>query len=157
LEQYGGHKYAAGLTLSLDKVEPFQDRFEEVVSNSITKDQQIPKLHIEADLPLEYINHKTNSILSQMEPFGPQNMTPIFGTKNVFIRNEPNIIKEEHAKGFLREGNNDKYYEWIAFGLAEKAKEIKPGRPFQIAYQIEENNFMQQKSLILNIKDIRFD
>ncbi len=157
LEQYGGHKYAAGLTLSLDRIDAFRARFEDVVSKSITEDQKIPKVNIDVELPLRYVNFKTNSIIAQMEPFGPQNMTPTFGTKNVFVKSIPQILKEEHAKGYIFEGNGDKSYEWIGFGLAEKAKKIKPNHPFQIAYHIEENNFMQQRSIILNVKDIKFD
>ena len=157
LEQFGGHKYAAGLTMALDKVEAFQQKFEEVVSKRISDDQLTPKVMIDTELSLKEANFKTISILSQMEPFGPQNLTPIFGTKNVTVKAKPQVIKEEHIKGFLSEMDNNEQYEFIAFGLAEKGSKIEPYSPFQIAYHIEENNFMRQKSVILNIKDIRFD
>lgn len=157
LEQFGGHKYAAGLTMAVDKVEAFQEAFEQVVSKRISDDQLIPKIIIDTDTQLEHANFKTLSILSQMEPFGPQNLAPVFGTKNVIVKSKPQVMKEVHAKGFLSEVGSDKKHEFIAFGLAEKLKEAEPGIPFQVAYHIEENNFMRQQSVILNIKDVRFD
>lgn len=157
LEQYGGHKYAAGVTLAPEMVAPFQEKFEEVVSKTILPEQLIPKVELETKLPLGNVNFKTNSILAQMEPFGPMNLSPVFGTENVTVKSKPQVIKDEHLKGFVHEVGNDKTYEFIAFGMASKAEEMKPGVPFRIAYHIEENNFMQEKSLILNIKDIRFD
>ena len=157
LEQFGGHKYAAGLTLAVDKVEAFQEAFEQVVSSRISEDQLTPKIIIDTDIPLEHSNFKTISILSQMEPFGPQNLAPVFGTKNVIVKSKPQVMKEVHAKGFLLEVGSEKKHEFIAFGLAEKLKDVEPDVPFQIAYHIEENNFMRQQSVILNIKDVRFD
>ncbi len=157
LEKFGGHKYAAGLTLSLDNIEPFKARFEEVVASTILPDQLIPKLHVDTELPLKHVNFKSCSILSQMEPFGPDNLSPVFGTKNVTVKESPKVLKDEHIKGFLHEVGSTKMYEFIGFGLADKGEQMKPGVPFQAAYHIEENNFMQQKSLILNLKDVRFD
>lgn len=157
LEQFGGHKYAAGLTMALDQVEAFQAAFEEVVTRRISEDQLIPKVIVDTDIPLEHANFKTLSILSQMEPFGPQNLAPIFGTKNVIMKSKPQVMKELHAKGFLSEIGSEKKHEFIAFGLADKLKDVELGMPFQIAYHIEENNFMRQQSVILNIKDVKFD
>ena len=157
LEKFGGHKYAAGLTLHTENVEAFQTRFEEVVSKTILPDQLIPKVEIDTELPLEFVEFKMISILSQMEPFGPQNLSPVFGTKNVTVKSKPQVIKDEHIKGFLHEKGSKKMFEFIGFGLAEKADKLEPGVPFHIAYHVEENNFMQQKSLILNLKDIQFD
>lgn len=157
LEQFGGHKYAAGLTLSLDKIEAFQEKFEKVVSDRITPEQLIPTVKVDSEVKLKDVNFKTNSILSQMEPFGPQNLAPIFGTKNVTVQSKPQVMKDAHIKGFLHEIEDDKMFEYIGFGLSEKAEEMVPGKVFQIAYHIEENNFRQQKSLLLNIQDIKFD
>lgn len=157
LEQFGGHKYAAGLTLSLDNVEAFQKKFEKVVSKRILPEQLIPAVRIDSEISLDDVSFKTINILAQMEPFGPQNLAPIFATKNVLLKSKPSIMKEVHMKGFLHEEGNNKMFEFIGFGLAQKAKKIKSGKPFHIAYHVEENNFRQQKSLILNIQDIRFD
>ncbi len=157
LEQFGGHKYAAGVTLSLENIEAFQKKFEEVVSRRILPEQLIPTVKIDSEIPLQEVNFKTNNILAQMEPFGPQNLAPVFGTKNVTVKSKPKVMKDAHIKGFLHEANSDKMYEYIGFGLAEKAEKMEPGEPFQIAFHIEENNFRQHKSIILNIQDIKFD
>ncbi len=157
LEQFGGHKYAAGLTLNVKNIQAFQEKFEEVVSARISPEQLIPSVKIDAEIELKDINFKTNNILAQMEPFGPQNLSPIFGTKNVTVKAKPQVMKGAHIKGFLHEVGQDKMHEYIGFGLAVKAEKIEPGKPFQIAFHLEENNFRQQKSLILNIQDIKFD
>ena len=157
LEQYGGHMYAAGLTLPINNVQKFTDRFEEVVSEKILPEQLIPKIVVDLDIPLSSINFKTYNILQQMEPFGPQNLSPVFGTKNVVVDSVPKILKEKHIKGFLRDVNESRQFEFIGFGLADKLDTIVKGESFQIAYHLEENNYMGNKTLILNLKDIRFD
>ncbi len=157
LEQFGGHKYAAGLTLAIDKIEAFQEKFEKVVAKRILPEQLIPSVKIDSDIELKDVNFKTNNILAQMEPFGPQNLAPIFGTKNVVVKVKPQVMKDAHIKGFLHEIDQNKMFEYVGFGLAEKAEKIEPHKPFQIAFHLEENNFRQQKSLILNIQDIKFD
>ncbi len=157
LEQFGGHKYAAGLTLELDKIEAFQEKFEKVVAERILPEQLIPAVTIDSEIELKDVNFKTNNILAQMEPFGPQNLAPVFGTKNVTVKTKPQVMKDAHIKGFLHEVGQDKMFEYVGFGLAEKAERIEPGKPFQVAFHLEENNFRQQKSLILNIQDIKFD
>ncbi|WP_424962490.1 single-stranded-DNA-specific exonuclease RecJ [Ekhidna sp.] len=157
LEQFGGHTHAAGLTLPLDNVEQFIDRFEKVVSERILPEQLIPKVGIDTEIPLSFINFKTYNIMNQMAPFGPQNMSPLFGTKNVIVDTTPKVIKDKHIKGFLHAENSTKLFEFIGFGMADKLEQIKTGAPFHIAYHLEENNYMGNKSLILNLKDVRFD
>ena len=157
LEQFGGHTHAAGLTLPLDNVEKFIDRFEEVVSDRILPDQLIPKIEIDSDIPLSALTFKTFNVMSQMAPFGPQNMAPVFGTKNVIVDTTPKVIKEKHIKGFLHAENSTRLFEFIGFGMADKLEQLQAGTPFHIAYHLEENNYMGNKSLILNLRDIRFD
>lgn len=157
LEKFGGHKYAAGLTLVLDNVALFQERFEEVVARTITEEELIPKIYIDTEFPLEHVNFKTSSVIQQMGPFGPENLAPTFITKNVVVKSPPRILKEKHIKGFLFEKGSSRSHEFIGFGLATKAEQIIPERPFHVAYHIEENIFMHQKSLILNLKDVQFD
>ncbi len=157
LDQFGGHTHAAGLTLPLDNVEPFIAKFEDVVSNSINPTHLIPKVEIDTEIPLSALTFKTFSVMDQMAPFGPKNMAPVFGTKNVIVDEIPKVIKEKHIKGFVRSIDNKKKYEFIGFGLADKLDQINVGKPFQIAYHLEENNYLGQKSLILNLKDIRID
>jgi len=157
LDQFGGHQHAAGLTLPLENVEEFVDRFERVVTENISPNQLIPKIEIDTDIPLSYIHFKTYNILSQMAPFGPKNLAPLFGTKNVQVNSNPSVLKEKHVKGFLHGQQSTKLYEFIGFGLAEKAANIKPGEPFNIAYHLEENNYQGNRTLILNLRDITFD
>ena len=92
-----------------------------------------------------------------MGPFGPQNPAPLFGTKNVLIKPNPTIMKEKHVKGFLHAQNGTRSYEFIGFGLAEEVTKFKPGQSLHIAYHLEANNYLGSRTLILNLKDIRFD
>ena len=157
LQNFGGHKYAAGLTMPLENLEAFTDRFENAVSKKIAPDQLIPSLTIDAQIDPEHVNFKTKNILSQMEPFGPGNLSPIFCSLQMTLKSKPTIMKELHAKGFMHQIGHSKMFEYIAFGLADKMEALEPGQPFEVAYHIEENDFRHQKSLILNIQDIRFD
>lgn len=155
LEQYGGHTHAAGLTLSLDNVEAFQQKFEEVVASTILPEQLLPRLEVDLEVDFNFINYKTYLIIKQMAPFGPQNVKPVFMTKNVKFRGEPSLIKDSHLKGYLYQEGSKSTFEAIGFGLAEKMELISSGDSFQIAYQIEENDYRGNKSLQLNIKDIK--
>ncbi|MEP1033927.1 single-stranded-DNA-specific exonuclease RecJ [Ekhidna sp.] len=157
LQQFGGHTHAAGLTLPLDNVEAFIKKFEEVVGSRIMPDQLIPKVEIDTELPLLAINFKTYNVMNQMAPFGPQNMSPVFGTKNVIVDTLPKVIKDKHLKGFVHAENSTRLFEFIGFGFGDKLDQIKIGEPFHIAYHLEENNYLGNKSLILNLKDVKFD
>ncbi len=157
LEQFGGHKQAAGLTLSLDNVAKFSEKFEKIVSKNILPEQLIPKILIDTEISFATINFKMYDILKQMGPFGPQNMSPLFSTTNVVIKNKPTVIKEKHIKGFLCEQNENKYIEFIGFGFANKREQMSEGKSFHIAYYLEENNYMGEKKLVINLKEIKFD
>jgi len=156
LDAYGGHKYAAGLTLSLEKVNDFQKRFEEVVSASITKELLIPTLEIDHQLALEDINEKFYNILMQMGPFGPGNMPPIFITKGLKAYSEPRVLKEQHLKFRVRSSSN-KYFDGIAFGLSKYAEALRNGTSFDVAYTLEVNTFRGERSLQIMVKDIKLD
>ena len=157
LDQFGGHRYAAGLTLPVENVERFIQRFEEVVSDSISPEQLIPAIEIDVEIPLSLLSFKTYKVMNQMAPFGPQNMTPVFGTNNVLIDELPRVIKEKHIKGFLHAKNDKNLLEFIGFGLADNMDKLEVGKPFSIAYHLEENNYRSNQTLILNLKDVRYD
>ncbi len=157
LEQFGGHTHAAGLTMSLDKVADFQKRFEEVVSATIDPEVLIPKLHIDMAIDLDFITEKSFSIISQMAPFGPCNMQPVFSTSNLKCRNQARILKEQHLKLSVYQEGSKQTFDAIGFGMAEHHARIVAGEPFSLAYCIEENNFRGNKTLQLFIKDIKFD
>ncbi|MCG8339930.1 MAG: single-stranded-DNA-specific exonuclease RecJ [Cytophagales bacterium] len=155
LDQYGGHQYAAGLTLPLDNVPAFQQRFEEVVANSISEELLIRPQVIDLPLTLGAINFKCYNILKQMAPFGPGNMKPTFFTENVIAKSY-SILKEKHLKLFIYQKDASyKLLEAIGFGLADYAPLVREEKPFNIVYTIEENHYLGEKSLQLNIKDIQ--
>ena len=131
-------------------------KFEEVVASRITDDQLIPCLKIDSLMRLEEIDQKFYNIISQMAPFGPQNMQPVFVSENVYATNVK-VLKEQHLKFIVRqEGTNDAY-DVIGFGFGEYSDMIDSGMRFHIAYSVEENEFRGHKSLQLFVKDIKFD
>ncbi|MEQ8418203.1 MAG: single-stranded-DNA-specific exonuclease RecJ [Imperialibacter sp.] len=156
LDQYGGHKYAAGLTMNLDKVEAFKERFEEVVARRITPEMLEPIIDIDLAIPIEGINHKFFNILRQMAPFGPGNMQPVFVSTNVVAKSVKQL-KDIHLKMFLSQEGSKASLEAIAFGFGEYYDAIAHGAPFNVAYTIEENDFMGNKTMQLHIKDLKLD
>ncbi len=155
LIQFGGHKYAAGLTMHPDNVGKFIDRFEEVVSASITDEQLIQQISIDAELQLSQIDAKFFRILNQFAPFGPENMAPVFLTKNVYVSGYANLVGSNHIKmAVMQEGAP--MFDCIAFNQAECLGKIKKDIPFDICYTIEENIWRERRTIQLNVKGIRF-
>jgi single-stranded-DNA-specific exonuclease len=154
LEQYGGHTFAAGLTLPLQNVEAFRLRFNEIVSSRILPDQMVPMINIDMLLDLEIISPKFFNIIRQMGPFGPGNMTPVFESRNVTLAGRPTIMKEKHIKFDVKQGNSQTYTA-VGFGLAQFYPDLSAGRSFSICYSLEENNFRDKKTLQLSLKDIK--
>ena len=157
LEQYGGHRYAAGLTLDLKNLEAFMEKFNKIVEDRIKDEQLIPLIEIDSDIDLEEIDFDFYELLKKMEPFGPGNMQPAFVTHQLRVSGRPRILKEEHLKFFVKQEGSDKSKEAIGFGLAQYYDLIASGMHFSMAYYIEENNYMGNISLQLRVKDIKFD
>lgn len=155
LERYGGHMHAAGLTLKLENVDAFRERFEQVVSDTILPDQLIPKIRIDQQVGLDFITFKVLDIMDQMAPFGPKNLQPIFRTTNVYFKNPPRIIKDAHLKMMLYQEGVKHGFEAIGFGMAEWSNNLRKMEPFQIAYHLETNEYQGNKSIQLNLKDIK--
>jgi single-stranded-DNA-specific exonuclease len=155
LDQFGGHKYAAGLSMPLENVDAFRNRFEEVVSERLLDEQRQPALHIDAIVDFDFIRFKTFNILRQMEPFGPHNMQPLFHTPQVFCKNPPRVLKDEHFKSILYQKGHPTGYDAIGFGLGDWAKIIEPFKPFHVVYCLDENEFQGNKTLQLIVKDIK--
>ena len=155
LEQFGGHTHAAGLTLPIENVPAFQQKFEEIVSTTIASDILTPKVDVDMEVNLDFVNYKNYSIIKQMSPFGPHNQKPVFVSRNVQLKYPARVLKDEHLKASLYQDGNEFVYEAIGFGLADKAELIASGQPLDIAFQIEENEFRGNKSLQLIIKDIK--
>lgn len=158
LENFGGHMYAAGLTLQIDKVPEFIKRFEKIVSETIQDDQLIPQVDIDSRLKLKDITPKFYKILRQFQPFGPGNMAPVFVTKEVADNGEGRIVglSKEHLKlSLVQEDEPFKSYPAIAFQQADLYEYIHSGDYFDICYAIDENCFRGRTTLQLNIKDIQ--
>lgn len=159
LEHFGGHKYAAGLTIKPENLPAFNKRFEEIVSATITEDMQVPEVEIDAELDLRQINPNFYKIIKQFSPFGPGNMSPVFKTTGVVDFGNARLV-----------GKNEKHhlklsitypeislppFSAIGFQLADFYDYIQGGNIFDICYHIEENEWNGNISLQLNIKDIK--
>ncbi|MFN0255691.1 single-stranded-DNA-specific exonuclease RecJ [Pedobacter ureilyticus] len=156
LIQFGGHKYAAGLTIAPENLSIFAERFEQVVSKSIDPALLIPEINIDTQIDFVQINGKFFRVLSQMAPFGPLNMAPVFCTKNVTLASAPQIVGTNHLKINVKQQNST-IFEAIGFNLGEFEKLLKPNQPFSICYTIEENNWKDKKRIQLNIKGIKIE
>jgi single-stranded-DNA-specific exonuclease len=154
LTQFGGHKYAAGLTMQAENIPAFQQRFEEIVSGTITEEQLTQEIVIETSLKLNEITPKFLRILNQFSPHGPMNMAPVFLTKNVYTYGSASIVGINHLKMVVRQ-EDSLLFDCIGFGLGEHLSEIKKEIPFDICYTIEEKVWREKHSIQLNIKGIR--
>lgn len=158
LENFGGHMYAAGITLKTNNIQKFRDRFEEVVKNSVTPELLIPQIEIDTELNFKDISPKMLRILKQFEPFGPDNTAPVFFAENVSDNGFARTVgaEEEHLQlGLIQEENPFAVYRAIAFNQSCHLPKIKKGISFDIAYTIFENTFRGTTSIQLNIKDIK--
>ena len=156
LEQFGGHMYAAGMTLLEENYLAFKNAFEKVVEETIHPDMLIPELSIDAEINLSDITPKLTRILKQFEPFGPQNMTPVFLTKNVKDTGYAQKLGAdgEHLKLFVRQ-NNSEGMAAIGFGLGNKMELTANKKPFEAVYCIDENEWNGKTSVQLRLKDIK--
>lgn len=156
IEQFGGHMYAAGLTLKEEQYPLFRQKFEEVVQQTIHPDLLIPEVTIDAEIDFADITPKFNRLLKQFEPFGPGNMSPVFMTRNVKDTGYGKAIgaDETHLRLFLRQGEEGGYAA-IGFGLAKKMDVACKGQPFDAAYSIDENEWNGEVSIQLRLRDIR--
>lgn len=156
LEQFGGHKYAAGVTLPTKNVEAFKARFEEVVARNITQEQMKPVIKADTVIFLDEINDRFYQIISQMAPFGPKNMQPVFVSENVYASNA-RVLKDAHLKLTVKQDGTDASFDAIGFGLGDYMDLVDCGMRFHMAYTIEVNDFRGMRTLQLMIKDIKFD
>jgi len=158
LESYGGHMYAAGLTMRIENIPEFRRRFEEIVTKQITDQQQIQSIEIDAKIPLSEITPRFYRILKQFAPFGPHNMTPVFVTEDVFDAGTSRLVgrNQEHLKLDLVEPDvNSGIFPGIAFNQSDAYEVITSGSPFDVCYSINENEYRGKRNLQLFIRDIK--
>ena len=158
LESYGGHMYAAGLSMKRENVGEFARRFEQVVRNSITDDQLIQTIEIDAKISLSDLKPKFMRLLNQFEPFGPHNMMPVFSTEDVLDYGSSKLVgkNNEHLKLDLMEANRSSaVFSGIAFSQSIHLDMIKQALPFDICYSVAENEYRGKTYMQLNVKDIR--
>ncbi|NOU58782.1 single-stranded-DNA-specific exonuclease RecJ [Marinifilum caeruleilacunae] len=159
LENFGGHKYAAGLTMKIENVSAFQQRFEEYVCENITDDMLVPQIKVDASIKLSDITPKFFRILKQFEPFGPKNMTPVFISEKVvdYGYSRPVGRNKEHLKlsvvDDIREGD---VKGGIAFSMGNLYSKISSGSPFDVCYSVQENEYMGKVETQLMVRDIKF-
>jgi len=160
LENFGGHKYAAGLTMKINNVSEFTERFEKIVQETIDPEQLIPVVEIDTELQLKEINEKFFRILKQFQPFGPENNSPIFLSENVVDNGYGRTVGSngEHLKlTLIQEENPFKVFPAIAFHQGQEFNKVSKGIPFDICYQLMENEFRGKVNLQIHILDIKFD
>lgn len=163
LEEFGGHKYAAGLSLKKENLELFKNRFEKAVKGKITKELLVPEQKIDLNLSFDQIFRQEENrlqiprlkrILNQFEPHGPGNMKPVFTSSNVFTT-DARVLKEAHLKLSMTQPESDLIIEGIGFNMADKMDTVVSGLPFQVAYTLESNKWNGKETIQLNIKDLR--
>ena len=157
LEKFGGHKYAAGLTMDKSNLGAFQQRFEEVVSQTITEEMLIPVIEIDVPIQFDSMNDKFNNILKQMAPFGPENQKPVFEAKHVFVENNLANFKERHLRFSAGQVGNKSIFNVVGFDMIQYYDQLKRGGLFSMAFTLEENTYNGTTTLQLRIKDLIFE
>ncbi len=158
LENFGGHRYAAGLTLKPDNIAAFTERFEKVVSETILPHQLIPQIEVDEEIHLGDITPKFYKKLKRFSPFGPENLKPVFVTRSVMDYGTSKAVgkDKEHLKLELIDNQSGTIMQGIAFSMGPLLEKIKEGNPFDICYTIEENVFNGHSTLQLMVRDIKF-
>lgn len=155
LEQFGGHKYAAGLTIKEENYNKFKEAFELIVSQTIDKELLEQRINIDLEIKLEDVSSIFFETLKRFAPFGPENMTPVFLSKGVKAKEFRVVGDGSHLRIVLTNIEETVSFVAIGFGLAEKKTLLEKGQPFDIVYQLEENIWNGRASIQMKIKDIQ--
>lgn len=156
LEHFGGHKYAAGLSMKPENLEAFIEKFETVAARMISDEMLTPEVEVDLEINLNEINQKFFRVLKQFAPFGPGNMSPVFQTKRVIDNGYGRVVGKNHLKLTIGQPEIASVpFPAIAFQQGDHFHYISQGNSFNICYHIEENEWNNQKSIQLNIKDIK--
>lgn len=156
LEQFGGHMYAAGLTMPLDNVEAFRLRFEEVVRSTLPEALRTPEEEVDLELDLSEVNDRLVNIVEHMAPFGPGNMKPVFLLRGLVARGEVRIVGEDHLKfSIAGTGASERRFDCIAFRQSQHYHLVSTGQPFSMLATAEFNEWQGRRSIQFNVKDIK--
>lgn len=155
LEQFGGHKYAAGLTIKEENYNKFKEAFERIVSQTIDKELLEQRINIDLEIKLEDVSSIFFETLKRFAPFGPENMTPVFLSKGVKAKEFRAVGDGSHLRIVLTNIEETVSFVAIGFGLADKKTILEKGQPFDIVYQLEENIWNGRTSIQIKIKDIQ--
>lgn len=153
LIQFGGHKYAAGLSIKEENIPQFRERFNQVTAETLTADDFVPKIKIDDELTFDNINQDLINMLDRLQPFGPRNSMPIFISENLEVMGEPHIVGREHLKFNVRQ--NGVTFGAIAFGRGSEIDRLKANRTIDLVYNLEKNRWMDQSAIRLKVKDLR--
>lgn len=154
LIKYGGHKYAAGLSIKTENIEEFRRRFIDVSSRFLSTDDIVPKIHIDSDLELSEVNDDFMQAIEAFAPFGPQNMRPLFLTRNCEVVGYPQVVGNNHLRMRVRKGSS--VLDIIGFGFGEMARVISDrGCLVDIVYALEYNTYNDQTQIQIRLRDIK--
>ena len=148
---YGGHFAAAGMTLEENKVEAFSEAFEKIVSQTIKEEQLTPIIDIDLEISLSELNLSLYKLIGQMEPFGPENLRPVFWVRQLKNTGYSKIVKEDHIRFSVTDGTTS--FSGIGFGLAKKYALLQSD--FDLAFTLDENEYNNQRTLQLRVLDVR--
>jgi single-stranded-DNA-specific exonuclease len=154
LVQFGGHKYAAGLTIELGRLDEFKEAFNFIAKELLTKELLTPEIRIDAEIPLQEITPKFVRVLSQFAPFGPGNMRPVFVARNVELYGTPRIVGRNHLKFKVR--TNGQVFDAIGFNLGSLIEQLLHGRKtLDIAFSLDEGEYAGETVPQLKIRDLK--
>ncbi len=153
LIQFGGHKYAAGLTVELDKLDEFREAFKQAARELLKGDLLKPEIHIEAEVQLSELTPKFIRVLSQFAPFGPENMRPVFAVRGVEVLGQPRIVGKNHLRFKVR--SNTHVVDAIGFNLGNLLNRVQPGSKADLAFSLDESEYIGESVPQLKIRDIK--
>ncbi len=158
LLQFGGHKYAAGLTIAEDQLDSFIERFQQITGEMLSEQDFKPELMIDAEIPFKDITPRFWKLLKQFEPFGPNNLRPVFISRNVNIAGRLSVVGQGHLKMRLSQGGSGSL-DAIGFNMKKFAEPLRKAgnAPIDIAYALEQNTWNNRTTLQLRLKDIHID
>ena len=153
LIQFGGHKYAAGLTVELDRVDEFRDAFKQVAAELLTEDLLTPEIKIDGEVQLSDLTPKFIRVLNQFAPFGPENMRPVFAARNVEVLGQPRIVGKNHLRFKVR--SNTHVVDAIGFNLGHLLSRVRSGSKVDVAFSLDEGEFAGETVPQLKIRDVK--